>query len=221
MLSICLQLSMVLTTFKGNKMKKTLLAVVLASVCCAASADVNNTYNFVDVGYAGVKVDDLDTTFSGLVIEASKLLTDNVFVTGQLAQVEDSGVNSGDMYDWDIDLLKVSIGYRYGIAAATDVYGQVGYARQKDSVDAVLDNELYSFSDTGDGYLVKVGLKHSFGRFEGGLFAEHSDFGSDYDSSTFFGVDGRLKFTDHFHGAVSYLVDSDVSQYKIAVSYAF
>lgn len=205
------------------KMKKTLLAVVLATVCGVASANVKNTYDFIDVGYAGVKVDDadIDVTFSGLVLEASKLITENVFVTGQLAKVEDSGVDSGVTYDWDVNLLKVSVGYRFGIAPATDLYGQVGYARQKDTINAAFSGQRISESETGDGYLVKVGLKHSFGRFEGGLFAERSDFGGDYEASTFVGVDGRVKFTDRFHGVVSYAKDSDVAQYKIAASYAF
>ncbi|MCF4010670.1 outer membrane beta-barrel protein [Rheinheimera sp. UJ63] len=202
-------------------MKKTLLVVVLASVCGAANANVNNTYDFVDVGFAGVKVDDSDSTFNGFSLAASKLITDNVFVTGQLAKVEDSGADSVEIYDWDVNLLKVSVGYRYGIAPATDLYGQVGYARQKDTYNAVISNQRFSLSDTADGYLVKVGLKHSFGKFEGGVYAEHSDFGGDYDSATFVGVEGRLKFTDHFHGVVSYEQDSDVAMYKIAVSYAF
>lgn len=202
-------------------MKKTLLAVVLTSVCGFVSANETITYDFVDAGYAAFKSSDDDVTFSGFVVEGSKLLTENVFVTGQWASVEEDIVLFNVPVNVDTNQVKLSVGYRYGLASATDVYGQLGYARQKNDYSASIDGVSASDSDSEDGFLVKLGLKHSFGMFEGGIFAERIDLGGDYEAATFFGVDGRLKITEQFHGVLSYAKDSDVSEYKIGVSYAF
>lgn len=213
---------MVLGTLEGNKkMKKTLLAVVLASLCGFANANDKITYDFVDAGYAAFKASDENVTFSGFVIEGSKLLSENVFVAGQWASVEDSFVLFNVPVNVDINQVKLSIGYRYGMAPATDMYGQFGYARQKLEASGSLNGMNTSESDSEDGFLVKLGLKHSFGRFEGGLFVERIDLGGDFEASTLVGVDGRLKFTENFHGVVSYAKDSDLAEYKIAASYAF
>ncbi|GGW52689.1 outer membrane beta-barrel protein [Alishewanella tabrizica] len=203
-------------------MKKTILATLLLSICGLASADVKNTYDFVDVGYTGVTYDEVDLTLNGFVIEASKLISENAFVTGQWSSVDDSGIETGLAYDINIDQFRLSIGYRHGIAPSTDLYGQLGYVREKYNENLEFQGIPYSESDSNDGYLLKVGLKHSFGRFEGGIFAEHLDGGgSEVDATTLIGVDARIKFTNRFHGVASYAKESDIAIYKIGVSYAF
>lgn len=202
-------------------MKKTLLAFLLAGVSGFTSANAAPTYNYVDFGYAGFKSSDEDMTFSGFVVEGSKLLNESVFVMGQWANVEESFAVMNVPVDADITQVKLAVGYRYSVAPSTDVYGQVGYARQKFKVSASSGGVSASESESEDGYLAKLGLKHSFGRVEAGIFVERIDLGGDYEASTFVGVDGRVKFTDRFHGVVSYAKDSDVAEYKIAASYAF
>lgn len=202
-------------------MKKTLLAVLLAGMCGYASANAQPTYDYVDVGYAGLKSSDDDTTFTGFLVEGSKLVSDNVFVTGQWASVEESFVVFNVPVDADVTQIKLAVGYRYSVAPSTDVYGQLGYARQKLKVSASSGGVSASESESDDGYLAKLGVKHSFGRVEAGVFVERIDLGGDYEAENYIGIDGRVKFTDKFHGVVSYAKDSDVSQYKIGVSYAF
>lgn len=202
-------------------MKKTLLAVVLASVCSLANANVKNTFDFVDAGYAAFKVDDANVTFSGFAIDGSKLLNENIFVTGQWASVNDTVIMFNVPVKVDITQFKAAVGYRHSIGNGTDAYGQVGYASQKLKSSASLNGVSASDSESADGYLAKLGLKHNFGRFEGGAFVERIDLGSDFDASTFVGVDGRFKFTDNFHAVASFAKDADVAEYKVGLSYAF
>jgi hypothetical protein len=202
-------------------MKKTLIAALLMTACTSAFASNKNTYDYVDLAYTSVDIKEVDVTYTGVGIDASKLLTENVYVTGQYFSVEDSDTEPGVVYDLNLSLLNVAVGYRSEISAATDVYAQVGYARQKFENDFAFNNQFVTESDSVSGYQVKAGLKHSFGDFEGGLFVERLDGSDDIESTTYIGVDGRYAFTERFHGVVGYSKDSDISIFKLGVSYAF
>lgn len=202
-------------------MKKTLIAALLLTACTSAFATTKNTYDYVDLAYTSVDIKEVDSTYTGLGIEGSKLLTDNIYVAGQYFSVEDADSAPGIVYDLNLSLLSVSFGYRTEISNATDVYAQAGYARQKIENDFAFNNQLVSESDSVSGYQLKAGLKHSFGNFQGGLFIERMDGSDDVESTTYLGVDGRYAFTDSFHGVVGYSKDSDISIFKLGVSYAY
>lgn len=202
-------------------MKKTLIAALLLTACTSAFATTKNTYDYVDLAYTSVDIKEVDSTYTGLGIEGSKLLTDNIYVAGQYFSVEDADSAPGIVYDLNLSLLSVAVGYRAEISNATDVYAQAGYARQKIENDFAFNNQLVSESDSVSGYQLKAGLKHSFGNFQGGLFIERMDGSDDVESTTYLGVDGRYAFTDSFHGVVGYSKDSDISIFKLGVSYAY
>ncbi|HAT41043.1 MAG TPA: hypothetical protein DCS87_04860 [Rheinheimera sp.] len=202
-------------------MKKLLLAAVLSSVCSVALAETKNTYDYVNLTYNSFDVNEADSKYTGLGLEGSKLLTENVFVTANWFSVEDADTVPGAVYDFNIDQLGVAVGYRHALNAQTDLYAQLGYVRQEMSADIAYNNQLVSDSETETGYQLKAGVKRSFGKFEGGVFLERLDAGGDADATTSIGLDGRYAFTDQFHGVVGYAKDSDVAQFKLGVSYAF
>lgn len=202
-------------------MKKTLIAALLMTACSSAFADTKNTYDYVDLAYTNVDIKEADASYTGLGLDASKLLTDNIYVAGQYFSVEDADTTQGVVYDLNLSLLSVAVGYRTEIGASTDAYAQAGYARQKIENDFAFGNQLVSESDSVSGYQLKAGLKHKFGDFEGGVFVERLDGSDDVESTTYLGVDGRYAFTDSFHGVVGYSKESDISIFKFGVSYAF
>jgi hypothetical protein len=204
-----------------------LISTAIISASTFASAKVVNTYDYLNLSYAHVDVDDdiddevADISLKGYSLEASKLLTDNVFVTASWLSVDDSDSNSEVSYKLDADILKISIGYRHGIAASTDIYGQVGYVQQKQSYDLTIGTFRDTYSETIDGYSVKAGVKHSFGRLEGGVYVERMDGGSDIDGSTFVGIESRYKFNKSFAIVADYAKDSDMSLFKVGASFMF
>ena len=202
-------------------MKKLVLAVALSVACTSVMANTKNTYDYVDLAYTSVDMKEVDLTFTGVGIDASKLVTDNVYVSGSWFSVENSDTFPGAVYDLNLSYLAVAVGYRQEIAASTDFYAQAGYARQKTDEKIAFNNQLVSESDSTSGYQLKAGLKHSFGNFEGGVFVERMDGSDDVESTTYLGVDGRYAFTDDFHGVVGYSKDSDVGIFKLGVSYAY
>ena len=202
-------------------MKKLLLAAALTAACSSVLANTKNTYDNVDLAHTSVDIKEADLTFTGLGIDASKLVTENVYVAGSWFRVENADSFPGVVYDLNLSSLIVAVGYRQEITASTDVYAQLGYARQKTDNKIALNNKLVSESESASGYQLKAGLKHSFGNFQGGVYIERMDGSGDVESTTYLGLDGRYAFTDSFHGVVGYSKDSDVSIFKLGVSYAY
>ncbi len=70
------------------RMKKLVLAVAMSVACTSVMANTKNTYDYVDLAYTSVDMKEVDLTFTGVGIDASKLVTDNVYVSGSWFSVE-------------------------------------------------------------------------------------------------------------------------------------
>ncbi|MCB5226439.1 MAG: porin family protein [Paraglaciecola sp.] len=202
-------------------MKFTFLAMALAGFSSVAAAQTN-TFDFINATYVNLKVDDIDLNATGAGLEASKLLTDNIYLHGSYFSVSDSDSDDGFSAKLTADEIKLSVGYRYTLGENTDWYAQVGYISQE--IDLAISSAAINFRESGsaDGFLLKTGLKHSWDMFEGGVYVEHADLSGDDDGgSTYFGVDGRFKFNEKFHLVASFATGSDEDYIKFGLSYAF
>ena len=101
-------------------MKKTVIASALFLSLGTAYAAESPRWDFASASYQTLDVDGVDV--SGLTLSGTKLINDDIFVTGGYAPLsvdEDSNV--------DYNLLSIGVGYRHLISETTDVFGIVSY----------------------------------------------------------------------------------------------
>jgi len=202
-------------------MKKLAIAVLLASASTVAVAKPATTYDNVALSYVNWKFDDVDLTLKGFAFDGTKLMTENLYVNTQIIVVGDQESAFGSTYDLDTRELKISLGYNLSLAEQTDAYVQFGLVRQSVKTETRSNNYREFDTESDSGTSILVGVKHNFGKFEGGVFAERLNGGGDDETSNIYGVDGRYKFTDNFHAVAQYGKESDFNYYKVGVSYAF
>lgn len=202
-------------------MKKLTLAALLATVSSVACATPATTFDNVAISYASWKVDDIHFSLKGMALDGTKLITEHLYINAQILSVGENDTSSGPIQDIDVKEQKLSLGYRLELGAQTDAYAQFGFVRQSVDSEALYDDIIDNASESDNGNSILVGVKHNFGKFEGGVFAERLNGGGDNETSTIYGVDGRYKFTDNFHAVAQYGKESDFNSYKVGVSYAF
>ncbi len=202
-------------------MKKLTLAVLLATVSSVASATPATTFDNVALSYVSWTFDNIHFSLKGKAFDGTALITDHLYANAQIISVSESDTSSGPIQDIDVKEQKLSLGYRFELGAQTDAYAQFGLVRQSVDSEALYDDIIENSSESDNGTSILVGVKHNFGQFEGGVFAERLNGGGDDETSNIYGVDGRYKFTNHFHAVAQYGIESDFNYYKVGVSYAF
>ncbi len=115
------------------------------------------TYNYIGVGYGKIDLDDgeLKSSFNGFGVEAGALLNENIFVRANYATASANKLTAGGTsYNLEIDYSQVdaALGYRFAVAAGTDITASVGVAQGRAKV-------VGQASATDTVYPVGVGLK--------------------------------------------------------------
>ena len=130
-------------------MKKLILAAVLSAVS-AASFAAAPAWDFVQASYVMTDFDDADLNYEpdGFAISASKLVTDDAFVTGSYSIQNDDIFGS----EIDFDRLSLVLGYRYALSGTTDFFGIVSY----EDVEISGSGE----SESEDGYGLTAGVSY-------------------------------------------------------------
>ena len=166
-------------------MKKTSLALAaVASLGLAAPAMAQNlNYNFIDGRYLDGEVGNTDV--DGFGISAQALINPNFYVLGGYSSVEpDNGPG-------ELDVIRAGLGYGHGLAAATDLNGEVLY----------LNADAGSNDDSG--IELGLGLRHRFTEvFEGKAGVRYVDVFNDDD--TFVEVGGLAHLTPQFAVGIDY-----------------
>jgi opacity protein-like surface antigen len=190
-------------------MKKLILAAALSAVS-AASFAAAPAWDFVQASYVMTDFDDSDLTYEpdGFAISASKLVTDDVFVTGSYSMQNDDIVG----IEVDLDRMSLGLGYRYALSNRTDLFGIVSYEDVEISGSGTSESE--------DGYGLTAGARSMvMDNIELRGAVKYIDTDSGSDTSLIIG--GDYFFSPAFAVGVSYETSDDVSTFGLNARYNF
>ncbi len=190
-------------------MKKIALAVAL-SVASTGAFAAAPAWDFVQGSYITTDFDESDFEYEpdGFAISASKLVTDDVFVTGEYSQQNDDILG----IEVDLDMLTLGLGYRYAISNTTDLFGIVSYEKVEISGSGESEDE--------DGYGLTAGARSMVTdnvELRGAIKFIDTDRGSD----TSFLVGADYFFSPAFAVGVSYETSDDLSTLGLNARYNF
>ena len=183
-------------------LRKSLGILLLAAAAPAVADDIS--YNFVDLGYQRIEIDDvagIDVDGDGFGIAGSFEIAENWFVQASYAQADfDFGV--------DFDQTALGVGYKTGISDRSDVFATVNYLRAEVSASG-----LGSADD--DGFGISVGVRAMLSdTFELNGSIGYVDF-DDGGDSTSVSAGGLFNLTETFALGLGIEVDDDVTSYGI------
>jgi long-subunit fatty acid transport protein len=201
-------------------MKKTpaiAIAALLAVAGTGAAQAQGLSYNYAQLAYERVDLDDIDVDFDGFSISGSWLLNEDLYIFGGYGEGETStyniGVFSGKV---GLEAITAGLGWRYGLSDQTDLNLSAAFERSK--VRGKGDFDVIG-SESDNGYSLSVGLRHLLiPRLEVGADVTYIDV---IDDDTVFtaGVLGHL--TPNFSIGGSYSVGSDAKSWSVGVRFNF
>jgi len=188
--------------------------LLLSTLCIAgfssgtAFAEQAPKWDFVQASYMKVDIDDTDIEPSGLAIDGSALVGQDIFVMGTYAALSD------DIFGTDIDFntMSLGLGYKHSVNNTTDVYGVLSYEYAE--VEADGDD----IDDSGFGLTAGV---RSMVTDQVELSGVISYIDIADDSETSFGVGADYFFTPEFSVGVAFSTSSDASTTAINARYSF
>ncbi|GAB3003091.1 outer membrane beta-barrel protein [Psychrosphaera aestuarii] len=191
-------------------MKKLLLASALLLSMGSAHAADKVRWDSVSASYESLDLD--GSKFTGFGVSGTKLLNENVFLTGSYSSVSDDVTVYGSTIDFELNSLSVGAGYRYALSNTTDFFGVVSY------VD--LSAEVSGFGTSGDGSESGFGLEGGVRsllneQFE--LMGSISYVDVADDSEVGFGVKGIYHFNEQFSASLGYQSGDDTDGISAAV----
>jgi Ax21 family sulfation-dependent quorum factor len=158
--------------------KRTLLALALVALPFAAFAADDLKYTYAEAGYA-----DLDHGTNGPAVRGSyDIGKSGVYVTGSYAWLDADGVTD----DVNVHAHELGVGYHHGIAARTDLIGEVAY--RKAEADGA----------SAEGGRASIGVRSALGkRVEGFVRGNYYD-AADYHGDATGTVGGQFKFNERW-----------------------
>ena len=163
-------------------------------------------YNHVEAGFARLEADN-DMTIDGVVVQGAWLVGRNLFLTAGFSDA-DSDYFPGLPVWAESETLAAGLGYRVGLAEATDWVTTASYLRGK----TTLRTRYYRLDrSSDDGFGIYTGIRHLWTeRLELAAGVSYSDLmGSDetaleaslvYHLNTTVGVKGGASYSDEGHG---------------------
>lgn len=130
-------------------MKKLLLGSALLLAFSQVSANEGPKWDSLSIGYQDVDAAGVDV--SGFSFSGSKLVSDNVFIFGNLSMNSDTigGV------DFDLDTTTLGLGYRHNISNTTDFFGTLSYEK----IETEVSGRGLSGGADGNGYGLAIGVR--------------------------------------------------------------
>lgn len=189
-----------------------LAASLLAVAGAAHATDLN--YDFVQVDYVVVDIDDFSEDLSGVSIAGSFLVTEEVYLFGGYADLKTDRVGGVRLSS---DGYSLGVGYRYGLSRQTDLNFGAAFERAKLSVSGI---GIGSDSASDNGYSLRVGVRHLLApQVELGVGAVYVDIGDDDDTSAYIG--GLWHITDLVAVSANLGFGSDATTYSGGIRFKF
>lgn len=190
-------------------MKKLALAVAL-SVASAGAFAAAPAWDFIQGSYVITDFDESDFSYEpdGFAFSGSKLITDDIFITGEYSMQEDDILG----IDVDLDMLTLGVGYRYALSNKTDLFGIVSYEDVEISRTGLSDDE--------DGFGLQAGVRSMIlDNLELRGAIKYIDLDEDDDTSVLVSAD--YFFSPVFAVGVSYETSDDLSTFGLNARYNF
>ncbi len=139
-------------------MKKIVFVTTLLLSINAASAADSPKWDKVAVSYLTSNIDDYSLT--GLGVEASKLLSDKIFVNGYYRNLSDDITVFGADVEINAKHVSVGVGYIYTLAPQTDIYAVLSY--ESTTLAAAYRSSNSEYSENGIG--IGIGARHAYSK---------------------------------------------------------
>lgn len=195
-------------------MKKFIKLSLLAAATLTATQAfaASPKWDFVELEYVQVNIDDSSLEPSGLGLTGSKLLSDNVFLTGSyIATTDDIGG-----VDIDLDQFDLGIGYKYAMSEQTDWYASLSYV----SIEAEASAGFASSNIDEDGFGIATGIRSMLtDEIEVGVDVSYVDI--DEDDETTVTLEGTYYVTEAIGLNLGYGISSDANTLNLGVRFAF
>lgn len=187
-------------------MFKKFLGLILAVFAAPALAG-DLSYNYFELGYQRIDVDDINVDGDGFGLGGSFEVGENWFITASYATAElDFGV--------DFDQLSAGVGYHVDMSENADFFATLSYVSVEASVPG------FGSADD-DGFGVSIGVRGMVSEkveLTGSLgYVDLSDSGD----STSFGASGYYNFNDAFALGLVVSTDDDVTAYGLGARFYF
>jgi hypothetical protein len=200
-------------------MKKLLLSTTALAIFASGTAFADDTpvYDYVSVNYLSANYDDddflgVDYEPTGFQIEGSKLITENFYVIGSYDRLGEDYNIGGQRVDVDVDTWRAGVGFLFPLSRTSHLFVEPAWVR--------LEGESDGFTAEEDGYGVKAGINQVISNtFHVKGYANYVDV-DDVDDTTF-GVEGRVLFTENWHGIAGIEGNGDGTVFKLGASFAF
>lgn len=182
------------------------VAFALSAVLAVSAARADDiSYNYLDVGYAQVDIDDYSEDADGFLLRASFEITPNVFIFGGYS---DLSVDV-DGFGFDVDLKEYDMGagYAWPVGRSSSLYGTLRYvSAEAEALGVGLDD---------DGYGAALGLRtRPAPSLELETFVDYVDL-DDSGDDTSIGLAGRYFFTPQFALALEAQFSDDATAYGL------
>lgn len=188
------------------------LAGLLAIPGAALATDLN--YNYVEVDYVTVDVDDIDEDFDGWAVNGSFLLSEQVFLFGGYSDISSDRIGG---FKLSTEGVTLGMGYRYELSRQTDLNFAAAFERAKAKAEL---SGFGSESVSESGYSLAVGVRHMAApQLELGVGAVYVDIGDADDTSA--NANLLWHVTDVVALGVSLSLGSDATGYAAGVRFKF
>lgn len=163
------------------------------------------SYNYLDVGYARVDIDDINEEADGFQLRGSAEVTKNIFIFSNYSDL------TADVEGFDVDVSEfdLGVGYAVPVGAASSLYGKLSYVNA--------EAEFLGISVDDDGYGLAAGLRtRPTTNFELEGYVDYVDL-SDLGDETSFGAAARYFVAPQFAVAAELVFGDDATTYGLGV----
>ncbi|MET1255904.1 porin [Aliikangiella maris] len=183
-------------------MKKTLIALAISGISMTSMATFaeSPSFNFVELGYTQIDIDDVPFDPDGFELDLNFELNENFYLSADYAKVDEMST--------ELKMSNIGFGFKSDISDSTAFFAQIDWSK----IDAGEIDE--------DGYKVSTGVRSNVtNHLE--LTAAYEYLDIDDDSSNFFLFGAAYKMSDNVSMYADYKLESDMDQMSVGVRYSF
>ena len=193
-------------------MKRSLLALALAAALPVSAQAAELSYNFIELDYARMNVDDdggFDVDPDGFGLKGSFELGEKMYAFGSYLRGSDEIAG----FDFDIDQTQLGLGDRHGISDTADFIAELRWMNVSADVDG--------FDADANGGRVSAGFRGVMAEnFEGYAKANYTD-GGDFDGEFSGTLGAQVKFNPTWGITGEAEFGSDTSIYMLGLRASF
>lgn len=169
-------------------MKRSLIALALASLLPLSAQASELSYSYVEGGYASA--DWLGERGDGYFLDGSIAFNEHLYGSASYRDV------SNNDFGLTLDETVVSLGYHFEVSDVTDLFAEIGYVNVGGELDGI-------GSTDSDGYRFAAGFRGHFSpRFEGSIKGYYTHLGGDFEGNAYGAAVGLVFHIDETWGVV-------------------